>query len=110
MRPALPRALSALLCIALPALAHEPVATVRVAFDRDGVTATQVHGLADVRQQRAVTADDPVRIASISKLVLTMGVMRLVEEGSSTSMPMSRNTWAGSCATRSTRRCRSRCG
>jgi len=63
------------------ACANEPVATVRVAFDREGVTATQTTGLADIDAQRAVTADDPVRIASISKLVLAIGAMRLVEDG-----------------------------
>jgi CubicO group peptidase (beta-lactamase class C family) len=61
------------------AYASEPVATVRVAFDRDGITATRVHGLADKATDRKVTANDPVRIASISKLVTTLGVMRLVE-------------------------------
>src|SRR5690606_5961031 len=30
---------------------------------------------------RAVTAEDPVRVASISKLVVAIGVLRLVEEG-----------------------------
>src|SRR5690349_10800613 len=63
------------------AQAGEPVATVRVAFDRAGITATRVHGLADKASGRKVTADDPVRIASISKLVTTLGVMRLVEAG-----------------------------
>jgi CubicO group peptidase (beta-lactamase class C family) len=58
-----------------------PVASARIAFDRNGVTATQVHGLADIAAQRALTADDPVRIASISKLVVAIGVMRLVEAG-----------------------------
>ena len=58
-----------------------PAASVRVAFDRDGVTDTRVAGLADPASGRAITADDPVRIASISKLVLSIGVMRLVEEG-----------------------------
>ncbi len=61
--------------------AAEPVASVRVAFDREGVTATRVDGLADVAAARKVDADDPVRIASISKLVTAIGVMRLVEEG-----------------------------
>ena len=61
--------------------AGEPVATVRVAFDRDGITATRVHGFADKAAGRKITADDPVRIASISKLVTTLGVMRLVEAG-----------------------------
>jgi CubicO group peptidase (beta-lactamase class C family) len=38
-------------------------------------------GVADRATGRAVTADDPVRIASISKLVTAIGVMRLVEQG-----------------------------
>lgn len=63
------------------ALAGEPVATVRVAFDRDGITATRVQGFADKAAGRPITADDPVRIASISKLVTTVGIMRLVEAG-----------------------------
>lgn len=72
----------ALLCV-LPACvqASEPVATVRVAFDRNGITATQAKGLADIAAGRAVTAEDPVRVASISKLVTAIGVMRLVEAG-----------------------------
>jgi len=63
------------------ASAAEPVARVRVAFDRDGETKVQAEGLADVAARRALTADDPVRIASISKLAVSIGVMRLVEEG-----------------------------
>jgi CubicO group peptidase (beta-lactamase class C family) len=58
-----------------------PVATVRVAFDRDGITATRAHGFADEATGRKVTAGDPVRVASISKLVTAIGVMRLVEAG-----------------------------
>ena len=67
----------------LPALllaASQPVASVRVAFDRRGETSAQTQGLADIGAGRAVTADDPVRIASISKLVAAIGVMRLVEQ------------------------------
>ncbi len=71
----------ALLLVAGIALAAEPVATVRVGFDRDGITSTQVRGYADKATGRKVTADDPVRIASISKLVTAIGVMRLVEAG-----------------------------
>jgi CubicO group peptidase (beta-lactamase class C family) len=70
-----------LLLLCADARAGDPVATVRVAFDRDGITATRVHGLADKATGRKITADDPVRIASISKLVTTLGVMRLVEAG-----------------------------
>lgn len=77
--------LAALLALAaaasLSAHAGEPVATVRVAFDRDGITDTRAHGFADKATGRKVTAGDPVRVASISKLVTAIGVMRLVEAG-----------------------------
>lgn len=66
--------------ISVPA-GTQPVATVRVAFDREAITAIDVNGLADVATGRKVTAGDPVRVASISKLVTAIGVMRLVEEG-----------------------------
>ena len=72
---------SALLAVVGTAQAGQPVARVRVAFDRDGITATRTEGYADPASKRAITIDDPVRIASISKLVLAIGVMRLVEEG-----------------------------
>ena len=54
--------LSALLvlCAIGAADATEPVASVRVAFDRDGITATRVHGMADTDTGRRVTAGDPV--------------------------------------------------
>lgn len=70
------------MCLVVGSLqAAEPVATVRVAFDRDGVTATDAHGMADIAAGRVLGADDPVRIASISKLVTALGVMRMVEAG-----------------------------
>jgi len=50
-------------------------------FDKDGIVNSDTSGLADRRTGRALTLDDPVRIASISKLVLTLGVMKLVEQG-----------------------------
>lgn len=59
----------------------QPVARVRIAFDRDGFTDVRAEGLADVATGRALTIDDPVRIASISKLVVAIGVIRLVEQG-----------------------------
>jgi len=75
--------LLAALLLASTSLAHaaEPVATVRVTFDRDGITSTLAEGVADKSTGRKVTAGDPVRIASISKLVTAVGVMRLVEAG-----------------------------
>nr|WP_298124221.1 serine hydrolase domain-containing protein [uncultured Pseudoxanthomonas sp.] len=65
----------------LAASAAEPIAQVRVAFDRNGVVSTRAEGMADLATGRKVTADDPVRVASISKLVTSIGVMRLVEAG-----------------------------
>lgn len=56
-------------------------AEVRVTFDAREVTAVRASGIADRMSGRAVTADDPVRIASISKLVVALGVMRMVEAG-----------------------------
>ncbi|HNP37822.1 MAG TPA: DUF4153 domain-containing protein [Woeseiaceae bacterium] len=67
--------------IALGKQTGGPVATARVAFDRDGITSTQLRGFADKATGRKLTADDPVRIASISKLVTAIAVMRLVEDG-----------------------------
>ena len=66
---------------ALSPSARTAVASVRVAFDRDGVTNTQASGLADISAKRSISADDPVRVASISKLVTAIGAMRLVEQG-----------------------------
>jgi len=50
-------------------------------FDARGVTASGAEGLADRSSGRALTIDDPVRIASITKLHVALGVMRLVEQG-----------------------------
>jgi CubicO group peptidase (beta-lactamase class C family) len=50
-------------------------------FDARGVTASHANGLADRGSGRALTIDDPVRIASITKLHVALGVMRLVEQG-----------------------------
>lgn len=76
-------ALFAMLAMATPASAEDakPVAQVRVAFDREAVVATQAEGMADIAAGRPVTADDPARVASLSKLVVAIGVMRLVEAG-----------------------------
>ncbi|MGB3379816.1 MAG: serine hydrolase, partial [Allopontixanthobacter sediminis] len=60
---------------------QQPLAAVRVAFDENGVIAVETRGIADLTTQRPVTAYDPVRIASISKLVTAIAVMQLVEQG-----------------------------
>ena len=77
------RILLPLTCLAAStaASAGEPVAQVRVTFDRNGIVSTHAEGMADLATGRKVTVDDPVRVASISKLVTTIGVMRLVEAG-----------------------------
>ena len=68
---------AALLLAATP----HPVASVRVTFDRRGETSVVYSGPADIATGRPVTGDDPVRVASISKLVVAIGVLRLVEQG-----------------------------
>jgi CubicO group peptidase (beta-lactamase class C family) len=64
----------------IPALAVPP-ASVAVTFDRTRIIPVLTEGEADRTTHRLVTADDPVRIASISKLVTALGVMRLVDQG-----------------------------
>ena len=65
----------------LAAAAAQPAAIVRVTFDKSGISSVSSEGLADAAANRAVTPDSVVRIASISKLVTAIGVMRLVEAG-----------------------------
>ncbi len=66
---------------AAPLPPAEPVAGARVVVAGDKVVAAQAAGLADPAAGRRATPDDPVRVASISKLVVAIGVMRLVEAG-----------------------------
>ena len=68
------------LCFAQAAHSEVP-ASVAVTFDRHSIRPVLAEGLADRVTARKVTADDPVRIASISKLVTALGVMKLVEAG-----------------------------
>ena len=56
-------------------------ATVVVAFDRNEITPLIVEGAADRVTGRPVEANDPVRIASISKLIMALATLRLVDEG-----------------------------
>lgn len=65
-----------------PAKRQEPLAAARITFDRTGETSVRLAGVADQASGRTLTADDPVRIASVSKLVVAIGVMRLVEQRS----------------------------
>ena len=52
-----------------------------VAFSRDGEIASFAEGIADPQSGRRVSSDDPVRVASVSKMVVAIGVMKLVEQG-----------------------------
>jgi CubicO group peptidase (beta-lactamase class C family) len=52
-----------------------------VAFDLAGERGSWAEGVADPASGRLVTPDDPVRIASVSKLVVAVGVMKLAEQG-----------------------------
>ncbi|MEO7564650.1 MAG: serine hydrolase domain-containing protein [Sphingomicrobium sp.] len=61
--------------------APPPAAEVGIAFDRSGEIGSFAEGVADPLSRRPVTADDPVRVASISKTVVAIGVMKLVEAG-----------------------------
>jgi CubicO group peptidase (beta-lactamase class C family) len=67
-------------CATVPV--NPPVhAEVGVAFDRNGEIASFADGIADPQSRRRVTVDDPVRVASVSKMVAAIGVMKLVEAG-----------------------------
>lgn len=70
-------------CATTPPAAPPPphAAYVWVAFDADRITASEAEGLADRAAGRRLGIDDPVRIASVSKLVVALGVMRMVEAG-----------------------------
>ncbi|RDE07058.1 serine hydrolase domain-containing protein [Sphingomonas aracearum] len=67
-----------LLALAVATIA-QPAAQVRVTFNRRGETSSRAKGIADATG-RAATPDDPARVASISKLVTAIGVLRLVEQ------------------------------
>ncbi len=73
--------LFALMPVSAAAQSVSVPATVAVEFDRQHIRPAFAEGQADRATGRLVTADDPVRIASISKLVTALGVMRLVDAG-----------------------------
>ncbi|WP_082337017.1 serine hydrolase domain-containing protein [Porphyrobacter sp. AAP60] len=78
------RLAAALVLVAAPAAAQEsapPPATVVVFFDRESIEPLIVEGLASRNSGRPVEANDPVRIASISKLIMALTALRLMDEG-----------------------------
>ena len=77
-----------LLCmvaLAAPACAQRllpgPAAAIRIDFTVDDISVTAIQGYANRTTGRALMPDDPVRVASVSKLFVALGVMRLVEKG-----------------------------
>lgn len=66
---------------ATPSAADPVIGWARVEFDANGITRADAGGFADIEVGRALTVDDPVRIASVSKLVIALAAARLVEEG-----------------------------
>lgn len=75
------RRLAILFALIAAPVAATPPATVAVAFDRSSMQTVLAEGFADNAAARAATADDPVRIASISKLVTALGVLRMIDAG-----------------------------
>lgn len=69
-------------CATIPDIdAGPPPATVVAAFDRDTITPLIVEGVRNRERGEVVEANDPVRIASISKLIMALATLRLVDEG-----------------------------
>jgi CubicO group peptidase (beta-lactamase class C family) len=83
-------------CVATPPAAPPPphAAFAWVAFDARRVIASGTDGAADRAAGRSLTIDDPVRIASVSKLVVALGVMRMVEAGQ-LDLDRDVSTWLG---------------
>jgi CubicO group peptidase (beta-lactamase class C family) len=77
------RAIALALVFLLAAGASGPPrnAAAGVAFDRNREIGSFAEGVADPQSGRQVTPDDPARVASVSKLVVAIGVMKLVEQG-----------------------------
>lgn len=68
-------------CASVQTLSPTGPARVAIAFDTSAERGAWAEGLADPATGRAATPDDPARIASVSKLVVAVGVMKLVEQG-----------------------------
>jgi CubicO group peptidase (beta-lactamase class C family) len=73
--------LFALLLTIAPAHAADFGASAIVTFNARAITSTTTTGMADPFAKRSLTIDDPARIASVSKLVVALAVMRLVDAG-----------------------------
>lgn len=91
MRPLLAFCLLLSACATVPAREAAPTtptpptisepAYAWASFDGSRMIQSGASGLADRARGRALTIDDPARIASVTKLVVALGVMRMVEQG-----------------------------
>ena len=77
----LPLSIGLAACATVPPPQPQVHAEVGVAFDRNGDIASFAEGIADPQSGRRVTIDDPVRVASVSKMVTAIGVMKLLDQG-----------------------------
>jgi CubicO group peptidase (beta-lactamase class C family) len=68
-------------CATVPAREVAVPAFAWATFDGSRIHDFGASGQSDIARARAMTIDDPVRIASVTKLVVTLGVMRMVEQG-----------------------------
>lgn len=68
-------------CTSFPQQSARTVTEVGVAFDSKGQIASFADGLADRKAGRRATIEDPVRVASISKMVTAIGAFELVDSG-----------------------------
>jgi CubicO group peptidase (beta-lactamase class C family) len=65
----------------VPARAEDFGASAIVTFNARAITSITTKGMADPFAKRSLTIDDSARIASVSKLVVALAVMRLVDAG-----------------------------
>lgn len=68
-------------CATVPQRPAAAPAEVGVAFSSGGEIGSFAQGVADPQTGRLVTPDDPVRVASLSKMVTAIGALKLVEAG-----------------------------
>jgi CubicO group peptidase (beta-lactamase class C family) len=68
-------------CATMPTQTRPRPAYAWATFDARAIIGSGASGLADRASGRRLTIEDPARIASISKLVVALAVMRLVEQG-----------------------------
>ena len=79
--PVLALAAAASACTTVTRQPQRARTEVGVAFSSSREIASFAEGMADPKAGRSVTIDDPVRVASISKMVTAIGALQLVDSG-----------------------------